>query len=79
MALFYREVDKDRVVQHQSVGDWHGHPDSIYYLHLLEYGLFYEDGVIDEQGVDFDLYLAGMGVSVLINEVSYCVDNVEKQ
>ena len=79
MALFYGQVDKDCVVQHQSVGDWHGHPDSIYYLHLLEYGLFYEDGVIDEQGVNFDFHLSGMGVSVLINEVTYCVDNVEKQ
>ena len=79
LALFYREVDKDRVVQHQCVGDWHGQQECVYYLHFLDYGLFYEDGVIDEQGVSFDLHLAGMGASALINEVSYCVDNVENQ
>ena len=79
MALFYWEVDKDCVVQHQCVGYWHGQPECVDYLHFLDYGLFYEDGVINEQGVHFDFHLAGMGVSVLINEVSYCVDNVEKQ
>ena len=79
MALFYWEVDKDCVVQHQSVGYWHGQPECVDYLHFLDYWLFYEDGVINEQGVHFDFHPAGMGVSVLINEVSYCVDNVEKQ
>jgi hypothetical protein len=50
-----------------------------YYLHFLDYGLFDEDGVINEHGVHFDFHLAGMGISIFINEVSYCVDNVEKQ
>ena len=52
---------------------------SRYYLHFLDYGLFDEDGVINEHGVHFDFHLAGMGISIFINEVSYCVDNVEKQ
>lgn len=79
LALFYGEVDKDCVVQHQCVGDWHGQQECVYYFHFLDYGLFYEDGVVNEQGIHFDFHLAGMVVSVLINEVSYCVDDVEKQ
>ena len=79
LALFYGQVDKDCVVQHQGVGDRHGQPECVYYLHFLDYWLFYEDGVIDEQGVHFDFHLAEMGVSALIDEVSYCVDHVEKQ
>ena len=50
-----------------------------YYLHFLDYGLFDEDGVINEHGVHFDFHLAGTGIFVLINEVSYCVDNVKEQ
>ena len=49
LALFYGQVNKDRVVQHQGVGDWHGRQECVYYLHFLDYGLFYEDGVINEQ------------------------------
>ena len=79
LALFYGEVDKDCVVQHQCVGDWHGQQECVYYLHFLDYGLFYEDGVIYEQCVHLDFHLAGMGISALVDEVPYCVDDVEKQ
>ena len=64
-------------MQHQGVGDWHGQPECVYYLQFLDYGLFYEDGVIDEQGVHFDFHPVGMGVSALADEVSYCVDDVK--
>lgn len=79
LALFYRQVYEDRVMQHEGVSGEYRQPQCIGHCHLLKDRLVDVNGVVDDGGVNLDLYVGMAGVLVFVDYCSHAVYDVEQQ
>lgn len=79
LALFYRQVNEDRVMQHEGVSGEYRQPQCIGHCHFLKDWFVDVDSVVYYGGVSLDFYVGMAGVLVFVDYCSHTIDDVEQQ